>query len=42
MKSIKHDRRGNPDLPSFAFKISREGMKIALNMDRGGDHFMRD
>lgn len=37
-----NDRRGNPDLPSFVFKTSRERMKIALNMDREGDHFMQE
>ena len=37
-----NDRRDNPDLPSFVFKTSRERMKIALNMDRDGEHFMRE
>ena len=37
-----NDRRGNPDLPSFVYKTSRERMKVALNMDREGDHFMHD
>ena len=37
-----NDRRGNPDLLSFVFKTSRKRMKIALNMDRDGEHFMRE
>lgn len=37
-----NDRRGNPDFPSFVFKTSKERMKIALNMDREGEHFMRE
>lgn len=35
-----NDRCGNPDLSFFVFiKSSRERMKIALSMDREGDHF---
>ena len=37
-----NERRGNPDFPSFVFKTSKERMKIALNMDREGEHFMRE
>ena len=37
-----NDRDGNSDLTSFVFKTSGEQMKIALNMYREGDHFMRD
>ena len=37
-----NDRRGNPDRPSFVFKTSKEKMKAALNMDRNGEHFLKD
>lgn len=38
-----NDRCGNPDLSFFVFiKSSRERMKIALSMDREGDHFMQE
>ena len=37
-----NNRRGNPDFPSFVFKTSKERMKIALNMDREGEHFTRE
>lgn len=37
-----NDRRGNPDRPSFVFKTSEEKMKAALNMDRNGEHFLKD
>ena len=32
----------NPDFTYFVFKTSKERMKIALNMDREGEHFMRE
>ena len=35
-----NDKRGNPDMPSFIFKTSTTKMKIALNMDKKGDHFL--
>lgn len=37
-----NDRRGNPDRPSFVFKTSEEKMKAVLNMDRSGEHFLKD
>ena len=37
-----NDKRGNPNFPSFVFKTSKERMEIALNMDREGEHFMRE
>ena len=37
-----NDRRGNPETPSFVFKTSETKAKIALNMDRGGDHFLHE
>lgn len=37
-----NDRHGNPDRPSFVFKTSEEKMKAALNMDRNGEHFLKD
>ena len=35
-----NDKRGNPDMPSFVFKTSTTKMKMALNMDKNGDHFL--
>ena len=35
-----NDKRGNPDLPSFVFKTSTTKMKMALNMDKKGEHFL--
>lgn len=35
-----NDKRGNPDLPSFVFKTSRLKAKIAINMDKDGEHFL--
>ena len=37
-----NDRRGNPETPSFVFKTSETKAKIALNMDRGWDHFLHE
>ncbi|KAK3735687.1 hypothetical protein QZH41_003353 [Actinostola sp. cb2023] len=36
-----NDRRGNPDQPSYVFKTSTQKVKIALNMDADGEHFMK-
>ena len=35
-----NDKRGNPDMPSFVFKTSTTKMKMAVNMDKKGDHFL--
>lgn len=35
-----NNNRGNPDMPSFVFKTSTTKMKMALNMDKKGDHFL--
>ena len=37
-----NDRCGNPDRPPFVFKTSEKKMKTALNMDRKGEHFLKD
>ena len=37
-----NDRRCNPKLPSYVFKTSNVRMLIAENMNREGDHFMKD
>lgn len=37
-----NDERGNPDMPSFVFNTSHTKMKIALDMDQDGDHFMNE
>ena len=37
-----NDKRGNPDKPLFIFKTSTQKMKIALNLNRHGDHFLND
>ena len=37
-----NDRRGNPDVPSFVFKTSKERMRIALQMNKDGDHFLSE
>ena len=34
-----NDKRGNPDLPSFVFKSSKQKGKIATQMDKNGEHF---
>ncbi|PFX28600.1 hypothetical protein AWC38_SpisGene6685 [Stylophora pistillata] len=41
----KMDRKSetkNPDRPSFVFKTSEEKMKAALNIDRNGQHFLKE
>ena len=35
-----NDRRGNPDKPSFIFKISKFNAKCAPSMDRTEDHVL--
>lgn len=35
-----NDNRGHTDMPSFVFKTSTTKMKMALNMDKKGDHFL--
>ena len=37
-----NDRRGNPDLPSFVFKTSETKARMAIHMNRGGDHFLSE
>lgn len=37
-----NDRRGNPDRPSFVFKMGMQKANMAINMDRNGDHFLKD
>ena len=37
-----NDNRGNPDKPSFVFKMGAEKARMAINMDRDGDHYLRD
>ena len=37
-----NDSRGNPDVPSFVFKTSRERMDIAMKMNKDGDHFLKE
>ena len=37
-----NDSRGNPDMPSFVFKTSRERMDIAIKMNKDGDHFLQE
>ena len=37
-----NDNRGNPDMPSFVFKMGAEKAKMAINMDRDGEHYLRD
>lgn len=37
-----NDRRGNPDVPSFVFKTSKERMRIALQMNKDGDQFLSE
>ena len=37
-----NDRYENPDKPSFVSKISEDKMKTALNMDRNGEHFLKE
>ena len=37
-----NDSRGNLDMPSFVFKMSRERMDIAMKMNKDGDHFLRE
>ncbi|PFX19115.1 hypothetical protein AWC38_SpisGene16499 [Stylophora pistillata] len=37
-----NDRRTIPDRPSFVFKTSEEKMKAALNMDRNGEHVLKE
>lgn len=34
--------RGNSDLPSFVFKASETKARMALNMNRAGDHFLNE
>ena len=36
-----NDKRGNPDKPSFVFKTSGQKAKMALNMDKEGNHFLK-
>lgn len=36
-----NDKRGNPDKPSFVFKTSEQKAKMALKMDKEGDHFLK-
>lgn len=31
-----------PDKPSFVFKTSEDKIKTALNMDRNGEHFLKE
>ena len=35
-----NDNRGHTDMPSFVFKTSTTKIKMALNMDKKGDHFL--
>ena len=37
-----NDRRGNPDRPSFVFKMGTQKAKMAINMDKDGNHFMKE
>ena len=37
-----NDSRGNPDKPSFVFKMGLEKARMAMNMDRDGHHFLKD
>lgn len=37
-----NDRRGNPDRPSFVFKMGTQKAKMAINMDKNGNHFLGD
>ena len=37
-----NDNRGNPDKPSFVFKMGVEKARMAINMDRDGEHYLRD
>ena len=37
-----NDRRGNPDRPSFVFKMGTQKAKMAINMDKHGNHFMKE
>ena len=37
-----NDKRGNPDLPSFVFKSSKQKAKMAIAMDKDGDHFLKE
>ena len=36
-----NDKRWNADLPSFVFKSSKQKAKIATQMDKNGDHFLK-
>ncbi len=37
-----NDNRGNPDTPSFVFKSSKQKAKMALQMEKKGEHFLKD
>jgi hypothetical protein len=37
-----NDHRGNPDLPSFVFKASKQKAKMAIQMDKDGEHFLSE
>lgn len=37
-----NDHRGNPDRPSFVFKMGTQKAKMAINMDKNGNHFLGD
>ena len=37
-----NDRRGNPDKPSFVFKMGTQKAKMAINMNKNGTHFLRN
>ena len=37
-----NDNRGNPDKPSFVFKMGAEKARMVINMDRDGEHYLRD
>ena len=37
-----NDCRGNPDRPSFVFKMSETKAIMAINMDKNGNHFLNE
>ncbi len=37
-----NDDRGNPDTPSFVFKSSKQKAKMALQIEKEGEHFLND
>lgn len=37
-----NDSRGNPDKPSFIFKMGAVKARIDINMDRNGEHYLKE